>query len=272
MTPMPLPRSRRRRPSRRPRRPVLVALFGLLLAPTSGCAQTGDPTSDPRFEQAVDLFEAWLDARMDYEKIPGMSVGLVHDQDLVWAKGYGFAHPDTEVAATPSTMYSICSISKLFTSIGVMQQRDAGELRLDDAVADLLPWYDLEQAHPDGPSVRVEGILTHSSGLPRESAHPYWTGPEFPFPTRDEIIEGLAEQETLYPGERYFQYSNLGMALAGQLIEQASGMAYDDYVREHILDPLAMSDTHTDIMGFQTDACGLTVGIQSIGDKRVTVY
>lgn len=253
MTRVPLPRSRRRHSSRRARssrlrrRPLLVALFGLLLAPTSGCAQTGDPTQDPRFEQAVDLFEAWLDAKMDYDKIPGMSVGLVHDQDLVWAKGYGFAHPEAGVAATPSTMYSICSISKLFTSIGVMQQRDAGKLRLDDAVGDLLPWYDVEQAYPDGPSVRVEGILTHSSGLPRESAHPYWTGPEFPFPTRDEIIEGLAEQETLYPGERYFQYSNLGMALAGQLIEQASGMSYDDYVRAEILDPLGMSDTYTDI-------------------------
>ncbi len=228
-------------------RPSHIVLLALLLTPSSGCAQTGDPTRDPRFEQAVDIFEVWLDARMDYEKIPGMSVGLVHDQELVWAKGYGYAHPDAKVAATPSTMYSICSISKLFTSIGVMQQRDAGKLRLDDPVSDLLPWYDVEQAYPDGPTVSVEGILTHSSGLPRESAHPYWTGPEFPFPTRDEIIEGLAEQETLYPGDRYFQYSNLGMALAGQLIEEASGMTYDDYVRAEILDPLGMSDTYTDI-------------------------
>ena len=228
-------------------RPSHIVLLLVLLIPSSGCAQSADPTQDPRFEQAVDLFEAWLDAKMDYEKIPGMSLGLVHDQDLVWAKGYGYAHPDAEVPATPSTMYSICSISKLFTSIGVMQQRDAGKLRLDDAVSDLLPWYDLEQAHPDGPTVSVEGILTHSSGLPRESAHPYWTGPEFPFPTRDEIIEGLAGQETLYPGDRYFQYSNLGMALAGQLIEEASGTGYDDYVRAEILDPLGMSDTYTDI-------------------------
>ena len=177
-----------------------LAVAALLLTPSSGCAQTADPTGDPRFEQAVDLFEAWLDAKMDYEKIPGMSVGLVHDQDLVWAKGYGYAHPDEEVPATPSTMYSICSISKLFTSIGVMQQRDAGELRLDDAVSDLLPWYDVEQAYPDGPTVSVEGILTHSSGLPRESAHPYWTGPEFPFPTRDEIIEGARRSGDPLPG------------------------------------------------------------------------
>jgi CubicO group peptidase (beta-lactamase class C family) len=237
---------------KRPARPrsrtfALLSLFVLFLAPTAGCAQSGDPTEDPRFQQAVDLFEAWLDAEMDYEKIPAVSVGLVHDQDLVWAKGYGYAHPDAGVAATPSTMYSICSISKLFTSIGVMQQRDEGKLRLDDAVSGLLPWFDLEQAYPDGPNVTVEGILTHSSGLPRESAHPYWTGPDFPFPTREEIIEGLSDQETLYPGARYFQYSNLGMSLAGQLVEQASGMTYDEYVRSRILDPLGMSDTYTDI-------------------------
>jgi len=237
---------------KRPARPrsrtfALYSLLLLFLAPNAGCAQSGDPTEDPRFQQALGLFEVWLDAKMDYEEIPAVSVGLVHDQDLVWAKGYGHAHPESGVEATPSTMYSICSISKLFTSIGVMQQRDAGKLRLDDPVSKILPWYDLEQAYPGGPPVRVEGILTHSSGLPRESAHPYWTGPEFPFPTREEIIDGLASQETLYPGERYFQYSNLGMALAGQIVEQASGMTYDDYIRAQILDPLGMSDTYTDI-------------------------
>ncbi len=224
-----------------------AALLALLLAPATSCAQSADPTQDPRFQQAVDLFEVWLDAKMDYEKLPAVSVGLVHDQDLVWAKGYGYAHPEAGVEATPSTMYSICSISKLFTSIGVMQQRDAGKLSLADPVSKILPWYDVEQAYPGGPPVRVEGILTHSSGLPRESAQPYWTGPDFPFPTREAIIDGLSDQETLYPGERYFQYSNLGMALAGQIVEEASGMTYDDYIRAQILDPLGMSDTYTDI-------------------------
>ncbi len=224
-----------------------LGLLALILTPTASCAQSADPTQDPRFRQAMELFEVWLDAKMDYEKLPSVAVGLVHDQDLVWAKGYGYAHPDDGVEATPSTMYSICSISKLFTSIGVMQQRDAGKLRLSDPVSDILPWYDLDESYEGGPPVRVEGILTHSSGLPRESAQPYWTGPDFPFPTREEIIDGLSSQETLYPGERYFQYSNLGMALAGQIVEQASGMTYDDYIRAEILDPLGMADTYTDI-------------------------
>lgn len=222
-----------------------LALAGL--APATGCAQSvGDPTGDPRFQQAEVLFEAWLDAKMAYEKIPGVSVGLVDDQDLLWAKGYGFAHREEQAPATPSTLYSICSISKLFTSIGVMQQRDEDKLRLRDPVSEHLPWYEVAQAHGGGP-VTVEGVLTHSSGLPRESAHPYWTGPDYPFPSRDEVIEGLGEQETLYPAHQYFQYSNLGMALAGQLVEQASGTEFDDYVRSRILDPLGMSATFTDI-------------------------
>lgn len=206
-----------------------------------------DPTQDPRFQQAEQLFDIWLDAKMAYEKIPGVSVAIVEDQDLVWSRGYGFAHRDEQVPATPTTLYSICSISKLFTSIGVMQQRDGGRLSLSDPIGKHLAWYEVAQAHPDSPPVTIEGILTHSAGLPRESAHPYWTGPDYPFPTRDEIIAGLGSQETLYPASRYFQYSNLGMALAGQIVEAASEEAYADYVQRHILDPLGMEDTYTEI-------------------------
>ncbi len=227
---------------------ALSAAVAAALAASPGARSAQEPgvVQDARFRQAEALFEAWLDAKMAYEKIPGLSVALVQGQDVVWAKGYGVAHREAQVPATPSTLYSICSISKLFTSIGVMQQRDEGRLRLRDPVSERLPWYKVDQAHGGGP-VTVEGVLTHSSGLPRESAHPYWTGPDYPFPTRDEIIAGLGRQETLYPAHQYFQYSNLGMALAGQLVEQASGMSYDDYVRSRILEPLGMSDTFTDI-------------------------
>ena len=234
--------------ARIPFRVFFPCLWAVVALPAASCAQTlVSPTEDPRFAQALDLFEAWLDGWMAYEKVPGVSVGLVRDQDLLWADGYGYAHPESQVPADASTVYSICSISKLFTSIGVMQQRDEGKLRLDDAVSSLLDQYQVEQRFPDRGPVTVEGILTHSAGLPRESAHPYWTGPEYPFPTREEVVLGLASQETLYPPSRTFQYSNLGMTLAGQLVEAASGEEYDAYVRSRILEPLGMTSTFTDI-------------------------
>jgi len=209
----------------------------------SAAPDTGALASHPRVAEALRLVEVWLDARRAYDEIPGISSAVVHDQELVWSGGFGWADVADRRPATPETVYSICSISKLFTSVAVLQLRDRGLLELDDPVSRHLPWFTLEQAHPESPPVTVEGLLTHSAGLPRESDHPYWTGPEFDFPTREEVIEGLRGQETLYPASTYFQYSNLGLTLAGELVTALSGRPYGDHVRERVLDPLGMDDT-----------------------------
>ena len=144
-------------------------------------------------------------------------------------------------------MYSICSISKLFTAVGVLQLRDQGKVDLDDPVAKHLDWFTLQDDHPEAGPVTVEGLLTHTSGLPREAGAPYWTGPDYPFPTHEEIVGKLPTQSMLYPPRTYYQYSNLGLTLAGEIVAAASGRAYDDYVRANILDPLGMSSTFTDL-------------------------
>jgi CubicO group peptidase (beta-lactamase class C family) len=196
----------------------------------------------PRVAQALELVRVWLEAQRAYDQIPGISAGVVYDQQVVWSGGFGYADPARRLAADERTIYSICSISKLFTSIGVMQLRDAGKLRLDDPVARHLPWFKIRRP-ADAPEITVEGLLTHASGLPRESDHAYWTGPDFAFPTREQIIERIANQETLYPAETYFQYSNLGLTLAGEVVAAASGQAYADYIQRNILEPLGLRST-----------------------------
>lgn len=113
---------------------------------------------------------------------------------------------------------------------------------------DHLDWFGrLQDAHPDDEPVTVRRLLTHSSGLPRESDFPYWTDADYPFPTSDQIRERLLAQETLYPTSTYFQYSNLGLTLVGEIVAASSGQAYSDYMREQLLDPLGMDATFTDI-------------------------
>lgn len=197
----------------------------------------------PRVKQALTLLEIWLDAQRDYEQIPGLSVAIVHDQEVVWKRAFGFADVEKKKPARPDTLYSICSISKLFTSIAVMQQRDAGKLRLDDPVAKHLPWFTLKRTDPDAPEITIEGLLTHSAGLPREAASSYWTGPSFSFPERQEVIEKLKSQETYFAASSYFQYSNLGMTLAGEVAAAAAGQPYAQYVRSRVLDPIGLKDT-----------------------------
>ncbi len=219
----------------------LVVVIVLFAAASSASGQT--VSQHPRVKQALNLLKVWLDAQRDYDQIPGLSAAVVHNQDLIWSGGFGFADVEHKTPATAQTLYSICSISKLFTSIAVMQLRDAGKLRLDDPVGRHLSWFTIKRSDPQSAEITIEGLLTHASGLPRESDFPYWTGPDFKFPSREQVIEQLSKQETLYPAETYFQYSNLGLTLAGEVVAAASGQPYATYVRQHILDPIGLRST-----------------------------
>ncbi len=219
-----------------------IALFASLMTLAAFSQE-----SKKDYTEAIQLIEVWLEAQKDFENLPGISAIVVKDQEVLWKGAFGKANIEGDVDAESSTLYSICSISKLFTSVGIMKLYDEGKLRLDDKVDDLLPWYDLEQQFPESGPITVRSLLTHSSGLPRESAHPYWTGPDFPFPTSDEIRAKLGDQKTLYPSSTYFQYSNLGLTLLGEIIEEVSGKSYDDYVQQNILDPLGLKSTRTEL-------------------------
>jgi len=199
------------------------------------------------YSEAFKLVEAWLDAQKDYEQLPGITAVVVEDQQVLWSGAYGLSNIEQNVKAKQSTIFSICSISKLFTSVAIMKLYDEGLLRLDDRVEDILPAYNLKQKYPESGPITVRSLMTHSSGLPREAAYPYWTGPDFPFPTREQIDKKLQKQETLYPSSTYFQYSNLGLSLLGEIVEERSGMPFNEYVLKHILKPLGLANTRTSL-------------------------
>ena len=222
----------------------IAFVIAVALTPTITHAQ--GLTDDPRVADAINLLERWIDAQQAYLQIPSVTAAVVHDQDPLWSAGFGYADVESRRPATPGTMYSICSISKLFTSVSAMQLRDRGKFRLDDPVSALLPWFELQNTYPDGAAVTVEGMMTHSAGLPRESDFPYWTAP-FDAPTHDQIVTRISSQETLYPAWKYYQYSNLGLTLVGEIVAELSGKPYGEYVRENILDPLGMTSTTPEI-------------------------
>jgi CubicO group peptidase (beta-lactamase class C family) len=190
---------------------------------------------------AIRLLEAWIESQVAYRGLPGMSVAIVHDQDIIWAKGFGFADVEKQVPATPSTIYRIASISKVFTAVAVLQLRDAGKLGLDDPVEKHLSWFKIKNPHPDAPPITIRHLLVHTSGLPREAAFPYWT--DFKFPSRDEMIKGLAGQEAVYPPETNWKYSNLGLALAGEVVAGVAREPFEVYVQKRILEPVGMKSS-----------------------------
>lgn len=189
----------------------------------------------------IGLFEAWLQARMAYEGLPGAVVGIVHDQDLIYASGFGWADVEAEKLATTETIFRIASHSKLFTAISIMQQRDAGNLELDDPVENYLPWFKIENSFSDARPITIRHLLTHTSGLPREAGSNYWQ--DFDFPTLELVQERLPRQQTIFPTETRWKYSNLALTVAGEVVAAVSGQSFAEYVEEHILTPLGMSST-----------------------------
>jgi len=197
----------------------------------------------PDVAAALTVLDSWIAATVTQREQPGLSIGVVYDQDLIWAKGYGYADVERRVPATPSTIYRIASISKLFTATAIMQLRDAGKLRLDDAVSDRLPWFSIKKTYDGGPPITIRQLITHTSGLPRELSGVNWS--DLTFPGREELRRVLPGQETVFAPETEWKYSNLAVSLAGEIVAQVSGESWPQYVERHILQPLGMAATRT---------------------------
>lgn len=220
----------------------LVLLCTLAISTSSVQGQT--VTKSSGYEESFAVIEAWLDAMKDYDRLPGLSVAVVKNQELIWSKGFGYADVERKQPMKPETIFSICSISKLFTSVAIMQLVEQGKLHLDDSIQAILPAYTVKQQFPESGPVTIRGLLTHSSGVPRDSDFPYWSAPDFLFPTEAEMNTKMASQSTVHPASRYFQYSNLGISLLGEVVAKISGMSYDEYVEKKILEPLRLQNTH----------------------------
>lgn len=218
------------------------------LSPVLAEEPTEKPTTaailaHPEVKGALRAIDAWLEGVRIFDRLPGISAGIVHDQDLIWNRGYGYANLEEKRPADADTIYSVCSISKLFTAIAVMQLRDANKLTLRDAVRDHLDGFEVKQVHASSGPITIESLLTHSSGLPRNTGLQFWNGPDFPSPTVPQVKEKLKTTSTLYPAQHRYSYSNLAFSLAGQIVHQRSGQEYQAYIRANILDPLGMSST-----------------------------
>lgn len=214
-------------------------------ASPSPAATTPSISGDPKLAARLRAAEAWIETQLAAENIPGASMAVVHDQQLLWARGFGFANAAKRVSATPQTRYSICSVSKLFTSMAAMRERDLGRLDIDRPIGDYVRWYNVRDvANADGP-VTARGIMSHVAGLPRESDIPYWS--EARFPDLAAVKARLGQQQNLYPAYDTHQYSNLGMALLGEAVAATSRQDYHDYVQANFLRPLGMSRTTSEL-------------------------
>ncbi len=220
---------------------VGVAALLVLAAAAPLPAADAPLAQKPEVAAAIEVFDTWADWTVRNREQPAVSIGIVHDQELVWAKGYGYADLAKKIPATPATAYRIASISKTFTAHALLQLRDAGKLQLDDPITKWIPELKLAKVDPQSPLITIRHLLTHTGGIPREVDGTYWN--DMNFPTREQMLPVLARMGVVNAPEKEWKYSNVALSLAGYIVETASGEPYAEYIARHILAPLGMTGT-----------------------------
>ncbi len=172
---------------------------------------------------------------------PGCAVGLAHQGSVVLQAGYGMADLERNVAITPSTVFESGSVAKQFTAAALMLLAQQGKISLDDPMRKYLPEL------PDyGAALTIRHVISHLSGLREWRAVATFGGvPEGTFVYSNKDLLQLASQQrglNFDPGTNY-SYTNTGFNVATILVERAlaNGKTFEEYTRENIFGPLAMT-------------------------------
>ena len=223
-----------------------IVISGLL----GSCVQADTvPTPDPAIISRIDE----LITRLTEDGEFSGSVLIAEKGFVVLNKGYGFADYEREIPNTPHTQFSMGSVTKLFTCASIRMEADRGALTQDDTLAKYIPDY------PRGDEITISKLLNHTSGIVDLFNDLDYDKPSYradPI-TIDELIERFKYEPLEFdPGTKY-DYSNSGYALLAYIIEQTSGISYNEYIEKEIFTPLEMSDSVADWdTGFSNKALG----------------
>jgi CubicO group peptidase (beta-lactamase class C family) len=182
-------------------------------------------------------FDAYMEQTLKDWNTPGVGVGIVVNDKLVFAKGYGYRDYEKKLPFTPKTMQPIASNSKLFTAVAAGMLVEEGKLTWDKPVRESVPVIQFYNDQLNN-NVTLRDMLSHRTGVTRHDL--IWFKSPF---TRKELFERLKYLEPQEPMREAFLYNNLMFAAAGQIIEIKSGKRWEDFVRERIFTPLDMNTT-----------------------------
>ena len=188
-------------------------------------------------EQAVwQHLETMIAAGMRADKATGLSIAIVDDQRVLWAKGFGWANAENKVPASDQTVYRMGSISKLFTTVAALKLAEDGQLALDAPIQAALPGFRVTP--PSGqPAITPRALMSHHAGLTRDVGQGMWGRQVGPF--RD-MVMALQPDDQSYPAGLLFSYSNVGMTVLGTAVEQVAQEPFDRHLQRRVLTPLGM--------------------------------
>jgi cyclic peptide transporter len=212
---------------------ILLTVGWIILFPaTVGAADAPD----------MERIEAVVEEVLEKGKIPGAGIVLIKGETHTVVKGYGFADLEARTPVTPETRFELGSCSKSFTALAVLQLEREGLLKLSHTVSQYFPGF---TATYRGKTYKItlRQLLNHTSGIPTRASGKIKEGDSAD--ALEVIVRTVSGLELIAEPGRSFQYSNINYDIAGAVIEEASGMKYEDYMIKEVFAPLGM--VHTSI-------------------------
>ena len=192
----------------------------------------------------------FIESTMQSHLIPGLSISVVKDNNIVWEKHFGYANIDENIPINENSMFILSSISKTITAVALMQLFEQNLFMLDDNVSDYLPFNIVHPYFPEN-IITFKMLLSHTSGIKDNwNVMPYYIGDSQLelnyylnqyFTPEGEFYNSNSNFINSMPGTNY-SYSNIGAALIGLLVEEISDQPFNEYCYNNIFEPLDMNN------------------------------
>ena len=230
-------------------------------------AQTKDKKAD--LNLILSKLPSIIEAEMEENEFPSLSIAIVHDQDIVFNQAFGYADLDDKRSATTGTIYRIGSVTKVFTALMLVQMYDNGFVSLDTPVKKYLPEYKVISPFPDTQPTTLKQLATHTSGLPRETSVGFYKqihimkwaltrgeSKMYQLPSIDNVRSSLDKIEfDSHPNSTFGYYSNVGYIVLGVALERAVNQTCQEYMEKNIFEPLNMNNTSFNLSDEQMKRC-----------------
>ena len=217
---------------------ILVFSIFTISLPQIGYAQPAAQTQiSSDLQSRLAAIEQKVDARRKELGIPGMSLAIVKDGEIIFAKGFGYKDFSKQIPVTADTQFAIGSATKAFTALSILMLQEEGKLNLDDNPKKYLPFFKINNPETDK-NITIRDLLSHSSGLNRTDLAMV-SGKL----TREELIKVAGEAKPNAKLREKFQYQNIMFAAAGEIVAKVQKQAWEKFVPEKIFKPLGMNNS-----------------------------
>lgn len=233
----------------------LLCLFQLLQLFVSAQQQKYSADIEQKIKEVESSLGLWvniegaknnytLQERMAFYHVNGVSIAVIKDYKIEWARGFGWADSAGQIPVTTATLFQAGSISKSLNAVGVLKLVQDGKLNLSADINDYLKsWKFPYDSLSKGKKITTANLLSHTAGLTIHGFPGYEAGAQLP--TRSQVLDGVSPANTkavrsaFEPGLKY-QYSGGGTTISQTIVEDITGKPYDEYMWENVLKPLGM--------------------------------